>query len=211
MYIHICTYTDRYGCTCAHIACNCMHMCTHPHIHARHTHPSLHTCMHLSVQACTHTHTHNNASTHTHTAHRVTDTCTHKHALHSHAHTHPRMHATRIHTRKHLSPHACSHKHTHTLTHTCMHTPIHKHTQQKIPHFRRLYWYRKCQGNFLFEFLTHFLYLYISPFQVISSFAGNATFKNVKEYFVHISCTFPALIHATFPGNFHSCRKCHIS
>ena len=84
-------------------------------------------------------------------------------------------------------------------------------SQQKIPHFRRLYWYRKCQGNFLFEFLTHFLYLYISPFQVISSFAGNATFKNVKEYFVHISGTFPALIHATFPGNFHSCRKCHIS
>ena len=84
-------------------------------------------------------------------------------------------------------------------------------TQQKIPHFRRLYRYRKCQGNFLFEFLTHFLYLYISPFQVISSFAGNSTFKNVKEYFVHISGTFPALIHATFPGNFHSCRKCHIS
>ena len=84
-------------------------------------------------------------------------------------------------------------------------------TQQKIPHFRQLYRYRKCQGNFLFEFLTHFLYLYISPFQVISSFAGNATFKNVKEYFVHISGTFPALIHATFPGNFHSCRKCYIS
>ena len=40
-------------------------------------------------------------------------------------------------------------------------------TQQKIPHFRRLYRYRKCQGNFLFEYLTHFLYLYISPFQVI--------------------------------------------
>ena len=78
-------------------------------------------------------------------------------------------------------------------------------------HFRHLYRYRKCQGNFLFEFLTHFLYLYISPFQVTSSFAGNATFKNVKEYFVHISGTFPALIHATFPDNFHSCRKCHIS
>ena len=84
-------------------------------------------------------------------------------------------------------------------------------TQQKIPHFRRLFRYRKCSGNFLFEFLTHFLYLCISPFQVISSFAGNVTFKNVKEYFVHISGTFPALIHATFPGNFHSCRKCHIS
>ena len=93
----------------------------------------------------------------------------------------------------------------------CHHADIEEITQHKIPHFQRLYRYRKCQGNFLFEFLTHFLYLYISPFQVISSFAGNATFKNVKEYFVHISGTFPALIHATFPGNFHSCRKCHIS
>ena len=73
--------------------------------------------------------------------------------------------------------------------------------------FPVLYRYRKCQGNFLFEFLTHFLYLHISPFQIISSFTGNATSKYVKEYFVHISGTFPALVYATFPSNFFSCRE----